>query len=61
MTKEQEYRDKLIKLTDMIHSLPMIVTIRHEAQYVNLEATKWNEFMKQVAELGLDGTEETIK
>ena len=47
-------REKLILLTDLIHRLPMIQTVRYDAPYVNLEADKWDKFLKQVAELGVD-------
>ena len=47
-------QEKLTELIDLIHKLPMIQIVRHEAAYVNLEADKWNEFLKQVALLGVD-------
>ena len=53
----RELQEKLKQLTDMIHALPMAHTVRYETQYVNLEADKWNEFLKQVALLGVDDAE----
>ena len=53
------HRDKLIKLTDMIHALHMVPTLRYQQQYMNIEADKWDEFLKQVAELGVDDERQT--
>ena len=50
-------REKLIELIALIHKLPMIQIVRHEAAYVNLEADKWNLFLEQVAVLGANDAE----
>ena len=46
MSKEHEYRDKLIRLIDMINALPYTVSI-----------TEWDTFLKEVAIIGIDNDE----
>ncbi len=52
LTREHEYRDKLIKLTDMIEALPMRGNDRNYK--VGLDENTWNQFLADVAELGVD-------
>ncbi len=43
LSREHEYRDKLMKLTDMINALP-----------IKGNAAIWNKFLADVAMLGVD-------
>ncbi|MEE8598634.1 MAG: hypothetical protein V3S69_03860 [Dehalococcoidales bacterium] len=50
MTKEQEYRDKLIKLTDMIHDLD----VWPHGSFVYIDGIEWDQFLGQVSLLEVD-------
>ncbi len=54
LSREHEYRDKLIKLTDMIHALKFTCTMRDDTLYETVAADEWDKFLNAVCELGVD-------